>query len=81
MKRTKFSQHLWCLRTFNEIAYDHETKRLYIFLFTGAMIEFQQVPEADVFQLVISNQKEEMIEQFKLSFPTIIHRGKRTISV
>ncbi|WP_102026944.1 KTSC domain-containing protein [Salirhabdus sp. Marseille-P4669] len=70
MKKTIFNDNLWGLSSFNEIGYDKEHQLLTIYYYSGEVLEFQNVKEKDVFELIISTDKEELINQtFKTTFP------------
>jgi hypothetical protein len=74
MKKTVFNPKLWNLSTFSEIGYEKQKKKLYIFYHNGEILEFNSVPEKFVFQLIISTDKEALIdEKFKKLFSYQIH--------
>jgi hypothetical protein len=82
MNKTKFNKNLWQLNQFDEIGYDHEEQKLYVFYENGETIEFQHVEEKDVFELIISTDKEQLVNQtLKHTFPFTIHTGSAQFTV
>ncbi|TCT27067.1 KTSC domain-containing protein [Melghiribacillus thermohalophilus] len=73
MKYTTFDAQKWNLTTFKKIGYDREKKNLYIYFYTGNILEFINVNEKDVFQLVISTEKERYIQEMKSTYDFIHH--------
>ncbi|SET65996.1 KTSC domain-containing protein [Salinibacillus kushneri] len=81
MKKTRFDQNLWGLKQFNEIGYDKVQRKLFIFYFSGKVLEFQQVKEEDIFAFITSPDKEDLVEHsFKKCFPFIQHQSLTTLS-
>ncbi|MBB6454361.1 putative lipase involved disintegration of autophagic bodies [Salirhabdus euzebyi] len=81
MKKTSFNQKLWNIDLFDEIGYDKATKKLYIFCNDGKVIEFFNIEQKDVFGLIISIDKDNLITEFKERFPYNIHDNELTLSV
>lgn len=62
MNKTIFTQKIWGLTKFNEVGYDAENKTFTIFYFDNTILEFFDVDEEVVFQLIISPDKNHFIE-------------------
>ncbi|GAA0483062.1 hypothetical protein GCM10008986_05060 [Salinibacillus aidingensis] len=81
MKKTSFDQDLWGLTQFNEIGYDKCQGKLFIFYFSGTILEFQEVTEEDVFKIITSPNKEDLVENaFKKCFPFVHHQSQAALS-
>jgi hypothetical protein len=82
MNKTKFNQNLWQLNDFNEIGYDHDEQKLFIFYSNGETIEFQEVSEKDVFELIISTDKEDLVNTtLKHTFPYTVYTDSVSFTV
>ncbi|MBO8155994.1 MAG: KTSC domain-containing protein [Bacillaceae bacterium] len=73
MNYTTFNTENWNLSTFNKIGYDRKNATLHIYYFNGDVLEFQNIAEKDVFELIIAIDKPAFIDELKAKYDLIVH--------
>ncbi|MDL4841461.1 hypothetical protein [Aquibacillus rhizosphaerae] len=62
MKITTFNRNLWDLKTFNKVSYDKNNKVFVIYFYNGSEIKFFNINDEEVFQFVITIDKESFLK-------------------